>query len=277
MKKLADQRYLLEEQYKDAANLNARARLHARFSTNPHGWHRWVFDQFDLPSRCRILELGCGPGLLWKQNIDRIPSDWDITLSDFSPGMVREAQDNLRDSLHPFAFQVIDAQNIPPGDQRFDAVIANHMLYHLPDREKAFAEIWRVLEPGGHLYAATNGKGHHREFMEWVKRVKANFRDPSILLHEYFSLESGRAELSRWFVDVDLHLYEDTLEITEIEPLVAYVVSMGGLDDEQIREFGRFAEEEIRRRGAIHVTKNAGLFTARRGGACSQETEPLIC
>ena len=68
-----DQAYLREEQYRDDANLRARLDLHRRFSTNPQPWHRWVFDQLDLPDEADILEVGCGPGELWLQNLDRIP------------------------------------------------------------------------------------------------------------------------------------------------------------------------------------------------------------
>src|ERR1700758_5420037 len=87
MSDLTNQSYLLNEQYKDAANLNARIQLHARFSTNKRGWNRWVFDQFKIPPNGRILELGCGPGKLWSSNLDGIGADWQITLSDFSEGM----------------------------------------------------------------------------------------------------------------------------------------------------------------------------------------------
>jgi len=89
MPELPDAENLLRDQYEDASNLNARVRLHAEFSTNKYGWCRWVFDQLQLPERCRVLEVGCGPGWLWKQNLRRIPAGWDITLSDFSPGRRR--------------------------------------------------------------------------------------------------------------------------------------------------------------------------------------------
>ena len=46
-----------------------------------------------------------------------------------------------------FAYEIIDAQAIPYGTQRFDIVIANHMLYHVPDRAQAIAEMRRVLKP----------------------------------------------------------------------------------------------------------------------------------
>ncbi|MDQ6661804.1 MAG: class I SAM-dependent methyltransferase [Chloroflexota bacterium] len=87
-----DQNYLLTGQYNNADKLNARISLHQRFSTNPYDWHRWVFDQFQIPPQARILEIGCGPGTLWLKNQDRISKDWNITLSDLSEGMLQEAQ-----------------------------------------------------------------------------------------------------------------------------------------------------------------------------------------
>ena len=92
---IRDQNYLLNEQYKNAANLNARVDLHRRFSVNKQGWHRWVFEQFAIGENSKVLELGCGPGLLWLSNRDRIPANWQIVLSDFSAGMLSEARQQL--------------------------------------------------------------------------------------------------------------------------------------------------------------------------------------
>src|SRR5690348_15068423 len=122
MPNTSDPQQWLREQYKDASNLKDRFQLY-RFSTNPKPWSRWIFDQFKIAPGSRILELGCGPGGLWKANLDRLPSDWDITLSDFSPGMLQEARQNLQDSNHPFHFQVFDAQSIPLEDASLDVVI----------------------------------------------------------------------------------------------------------------------------------------------------------
>src|SRR5206468_935801 len=122
-----------------------------------------VFAQLALPSTARILEIGCGPGRLWVENAARIPPGWALTLSDFSPGMAQEARRNLQTVAQPARYLVCDAQALPFAAGHFDAVIANHMLYHVPDRARAFAAIRRVLRPGGTFYAATNGPAHLRE------------------------------------------------------------------------------------------------------------------
>ena len=65
----------------------------------------------------------------------------------------------------------MDAQSISYEDEIFDAVIANHMLYHVPDRMKAIAEIKRVLKWGGRFIATTVGSHHLKEMNNWLQRV----------------------------------------------------------------------------------------------------------
>lgn len=268
MSKIADQQYLLTQQYHNASNLEARINLHARFSTNTYGWLPWVFDQFDLPAHCHILELGCGPGRLWLENLARIPEGWDVTLSDFSPGMLDEARRNLSGSAHRFRFEVIATQSIPYDDEPFDAVIANHMLYHVPDRSRALSEIRRVLTLGGRLYATTNGPSHLREIVQLVHEVNpaATFlTGPSA---SEFRLDNGFEALLRCFSEVSLRRYEDALIANEAGPIVAFILSTAwrsALSDEQVVLLNRLVEQRIAATGVFHVTKEAGMFIAAGG------------
>ncbi|MBW1847957.1 MAG: class I SAM-dependent methyltransferase, partial [Deltaproteobacteria bacterium] len=96
-----------------------------------------------------ILELGCGIGNLWTENLSEIGNDNDITISDLSLGMVEKAKQNLNKSNKKFKFSVIDAGKIPYQNNTFDSLIACHMLYHVPNLTECFSEIYRVLKPGG--------------------------------------------------------------------------------------------------------------------------------
>ncbi|HET9221133.1 MAG TPA: class I SAM-dependent methyltransferase [Roseiflexaceae bacterium] len=257
-----DQHYLLTKQYHNAANLNARIQLHTRFSTNAYGWHPWIFDQFKIAPHSRVLELGCGPARLWTQNSARIPEEWDITLSDFSAGMLEEARRNLAGVRRRFSFEVIDAQSIPFEDASFDAVIANHMLYHVPARAKALSEIRRVLRPGGRFYASTVGAAHLREIGELVRRF-----DPQIIFgigdEASFTLENGAQQLAPYFSNVAVYRYDDALIVTEAEPLIAYVLSGrvgAALEGDRVAEFAAFVQRELAQHGTIHITKDSGLF-----------------
>ena len=260
MSGIADQAYLLNKQYRNSSNLQARIDLHARFSTNTYGWFGWLFDHLQLPSQARVLELGAGTGLLWRENLSRVPDGWNITLSDFSPGMLQQARDNLRDAGRPFTFALVDAQDIPFEDDSFDAVIANFMLYHVPDRPRAFAEIRRVLRLNGHLYAATNGEAHLQELEALLPGGGVDFS------HNTFGLENGRAQLAPWFPSIALHRYDDALVVPEAAPLIAYLLSMravSGLDDAERAAIAERVERELAAQGAIHITKDSGLFEAQ--------------
>jgi ubiquinone/menaquinone biosynthesis C-methylase UbiE len=265
----------LTRQYRDASNLNARIALHERFSTNSYGLPRWIFDNFELQEQASILEVGCGPGRLWTENLERLPARWDITLSDVSPGMVAEAETRLG-SERSFEFQVADVQELPFEGERFDAVVANHVLHHVPDRERALSEIARVLRPGGTMYAATNGERAHSE-MGWMQHLL----DPSSPVERYsptplaFSLENGAEQLSPWFSEVTLRGYEDALVVTEVRPLVDYLLSGPAADkaereldaDESDRRESELVERLERvmvREGTIHITKDTGLFIASK-------------
>ena len=77
----------LRQQYRDASNISARINLHRDFSMNPVSWFSWVFDECSFFEGEKVLEVGCGDASLWTQNIDRIPADMQITLTDISYGM----------------------------------------------------------------------------------------------------------------------------------------------------------------------------------------------
>ena len=263
MSKFTDQQYLKTDQYKDSSNLDARMEIHKRFSTNPYGWFNWLFDTLlKLPADAKILELGCGPAYLWKECSERVPAGWNVTLSDLSSGMVDAAWRNLVVTGRTYNFKEIDAQEIPFEDETFDAVIANFMLYHVPDRPKTLHEIKRVLKPGGTLIAATVGENHMREALHWTQQIRGEaFARPSVP----FTLENGFEQLATVFSNVALTRYPDGLKVTEVNPLIAYILSnvpKGDLVESALKTVEMELNDELRTIGEISITKDSGLFEA---------------
>jgi SAM-dependent methyltransferase len=259
----------LKEQYKDAANLDARIALHSRFSTAPVNWYRWLFDHFRLPEGARVLELGCGAARLWRENLERLPEGWQVTLTDASPGMVEEAETHL--GAYPFSFAALGAQQLPFADASFDAVVANHMLYHVPDLSRALAEVRRVLRPGGRLFAATNGEAHMRELNELSHDLVAGGVVQAFAQCEHvttFTLESAPALLAPFFAELTLHRPEGDpdLYVTEAEPLVAYVLSVTPealrADGEKVAALRRRVARALAVTGELRITRERGLFEA---------------
>lgn len=261
MKDITDSAYLLGRQYRDASNLQARVTLHQHFSTNPQGLIPWFAQRLVVPPGGQVLEVGAGPGGYWPE-MPAIDPSWQITVTDFSPGMLARARERLSALNHPITVLPADAQNLPFPDASFDTVIANFMLYHVPDRGRALREIYRVLRPGGHLFAMTNGNRHLQEINTLVESIAPG----AVRLAESgFSLENGAAQLSPPFARVRVELYPDALRVTDAAPLLAYIQSyVTGLAPAQERALADAIDAEIAAHGAFFITKDPGLFIADR-------------
>ena len=248
----------LRRQYATDANLQARIGLHARFATDP-GWGGWLFEHElgAVPAGARILEVGCGPAnTLWGANLDRIDPGWRVTLTDQSPGMIEAAGGALAQRAE---YVVADVQELPFADASFDVVLANHMLYHVPDRPRAFAEIRRVLATDGAFHAATNGRGHLEELRALVGPTWRFLQH-----NEAFGLETGPPQLEEYFDDVQVERFETGLAVTEVEPVLAYVRSSESYDGGDLTHVEAAVEEAIARDGVFRITTTPGLITCRK-------------
>jgi SAM-dependent methyltransferase len=262
---------IVNQEYENAFNLQTRIRLHDDFSANPYKWHHWLFDRLIMPERSTILELGCGDGTLWQRNADRIPADWDVTLTDLSEGMLNDAKERLELCVPPdrFHFTPADARSIPFPDASFDAVLANHMLYHVSERHQSLKEIRRVLKPGGVLFASTMGTSHMKEVKGLLSELNPNYDLGRQDFACEFGLENGEDQLdAAGFVDIGLQRYEDFLQVTDAKPLIAYIRTTPGgrenLTDSRLSKLEAMLNETIREEGAVQITKEVGLFVAFR-------------
>jgi len=149
-------------------------------------------------------------------------------------------------------------QELPFGDESFDVVIANHMLYHVPDRPRAFAEIRRVLAPDGVFHASTNGRGFMQEL---IAVVGPRWRFERHM--EAFGLETGPPQLEPFFDDVTVERFANELVVTEVEPMLAYVRSSGSFRGGELDGVRAELEAALARDGALRITTRAGLISAR--------------
>ena len=264
MDRLTDPHFLRTHQYQDSANLGARAALHRRFGTNPHGWLRWSFERLQPHLRGRVLEVGGGPGWLWRENAVRLPKGVRVCFSDLSSGMAREA----RAALPGASFDVLnlDAQDLPFAAGAFQAVVANHMLYHVPDLPRAVRSLARVLAPGGRLFAATNGLAHLKELLDLAREFEPSYAADMPTLLGSYNLEVAADVLAPDFAHVEVHRYPDALWVTEARPLAEYIGSMSSaavhIRRDQLPALEAFFQALIGRDGGVHITKDAGYALA---------------
>ena len=251
----------LKKQYRTSDNLNARAQLHEKFSTSKYRWQIWVFDQIQSDKKLSVLELGCGTGELWLQNKSRINCKWNITLSDFSRGMVEKAQQKLA-GIKNIEYKVFGVESIPFPANFFDMVIANHVLFHAQNVEQAIGEIARILKDDGVFYAATNGEAHTKEIFDIIFQTTGQNHKGEF---SSFTAENGAELLSKQFPKVAVRSYPDSLMVTEMEPLFEYIMSMGyfftGSEKNAIK---KKLQQMFLEKGVVKITKKTALFVAQK-------------
>jgi len=98
----------------------------------------------------RVLDVGCGPGLLAESAAAAVGAAGAVCGVDLSPPMVALARRRCA-HLPWVAFEVADAVALPGAAERFDAVTCTQVLEYVPDVERALDELRRVLRPGGRL------------------------------------------------------------------------------------------------------------------------------
>ena len=255
----------LASQYKSATNLSARIALHSLYSTNPEGWFPWLYRKLELAPGMRVLEVGCGDGALWTCRHEELPRPISIVLSDISDGMIRDVRRNIRQDLQSFTFQVFDCANIPYADNTFDLVIANHVLFYADDLHETLQELARVLRPGGRFICSSYSSRHMHEIRDLVRLFDSHISLSQGHLYERFGLENGQSLLSPVFSSVRLLRYEDGLRITDPQPLIEYILSCHGNQNQYLvnryKEFQTFVKEQVG--NEFYVTKDAGIFVCR--------------
>lgn len=251
----------VKEQYKTSANLNTRISIHAKYSVNRQGFGNWIFEQYRLCENGRILELGCGNGSMWVGHA--LPDGAELVLTDFSEGMLASAKANVG-VRQGISYRQADIQQIPYPEESFDAVIANMMLYHVPDLKRALSEVRRVLKPDGMFYCATSGGNGITEY------VRGLLNDAGIRCGKgtelSFTLENGGDLLKDYFSEIEIRRYEDALDVTETGDLVDYLLSLEGMAD-----FRAVTPEELyrvldgqKKNGVIRVPKDYGMFVSQK-------------
>lgn len=129
--------------------------------------YQYMYDRISQVVKDKlVLEIATGPGLLAKHIA---PATKHITATDYSAGMIREAQKG--ENPKNLSFEVADATDLPYADHAFDVVIIANALHIMKDPDRALAEIRRVLKKDG-ILIAPNFVNHAKVGSLWTFILK---------------------------------------------------------------------------------------------------------
>ena len=241
--------------------------------------HRPRQHRYPAVSGWWVYILRCGDGTLWceakkqfsqnncpdhtkahNQQPDLLKT-CSIMLTDISEGMLRDARRAIGDG-DEFSFRECFCEALPFADESFDLVLANHVLFYCSDVTQACREAARVLKPGGRFLCSTYGADHMKEISRLVSDFDSRIVLSADCLYERFGRENGAEILAPYFNDVKWLSYEDSLLVPDAEPLILYILSYHGNQNQYLldhfAEFRSFVKKKTD--AGFSVTKDAGVF-----------------
>ena len=116
------------------------------------------------------LEIGAGTGY-FSLNLMAGGTIGRLTATDIAPGMLAALQANAERLGLDVKTVRTDAEQLPFADESFDLVLGHAVLHHLPDLDRAAAELARVLRPGGSVVFCGEPSANGDRIAAWPKRA----------------------------------------------------------------------------------------------------------
>lgn len=263
-----DQQHLTLQSYRTPDKLRARIHLHEQYTIPAINFTTWVLDHYAWRGDETVLDVGCGAGAYVNATRQRAGR---LIAGDLSHGMLASLPQEALERVN------LNAQTLPFPSASMDVVLANHMLYHVPDKAKAIAEIHRILKPGGVLLAATNSVDTMQELAQWKQEAANRLGLPELESFtkpaHSFALENGAALFEPLFAQVTRSDFPSQLRLPVLGPVMDYVAST---DDWYEPQLGRQATwraymesvqtvlaEVLTEKGEIVIHKLSGVFVCR--------------
>ncbi|MBI3958427.1 MAG: class I SAM-dependent methyltransferase [Chloroflexi bacterium] len=264
----------LHYQYADSEKLRIRQDAHRLYSERTDNFMEWVLDRLDPQPGERVADVGSGHGVyhpfLARRGVR-------IVTVDASLGMLAEASANARRAGLPVLVVQSTAESLPLADGCCDRLMANHMLYHVPDKSAALAEMGRVVKAGGRLVFTTNSEDNGARMTQLHAEAAAELglhADSRSPIAD-FTLESGYPKVRSVFPNAELVIRDDAFLFPTADAFLAYYASMridalmnGPADGSHraalIEIVGRKVQAIIDAEGVFRMSKAVGCFVVER-------------
>jgi trans-aconitate 2-methyltransferase len=186
-------------------------------------WGAEVLERLPLAGDERVLDAGCGTGRVTEMLVERVPKG-SVVAVDGSTAMLEEARRRLERFRGRVEYVHADLGRPLPIDHPVDAILSTATFHWVPDHDALFANLARVLRPGGMLMAQCGGFGNIARFLDVAKSVDPNFVRNA---HNFQTAEATDERLERsGFVEIRTWLSEAPTPFDSIEQFEEFLATV---------------------------------------------------
>lgn len=213
----------------DAAEVYESCFVPAIFGT----WARRVADAAEIRTGDKVLDVGCGTGVLAREALGRVGEAGQVVGLDRNEGMLAVAA--RTDST--VEWRQGNATSLPFEDGSFDVVVSQFALMYFPNRVASLREMWRTLAPGGRLVVAVWASLDHARGYQILVDVAARQcgREAADVLAAPFVLGDQAKVLdlvvASGIPGAEVTLHEDSVRFSSVEEFVRVEVEGSPLAD----------------------------------------------
>jgi SAM-dependent methyltransferase len=196
-------------------------------------WASPVADAAEIRRGDKVLDVGCGTGVLAREALRRVGEEGQVVGLDLNEGMLAVAG-----RTEPrIEWQRGDAASLPFEDMSFDVVVSQFALMYFPDRVASLREMWRTLAPGRRLAIAAWAPIDHAPGYQMLVEITVRRcgREAADVLAAPFVL-GNRVELAKLLADsgisgADVTLHEGSIRFPSVKEFIRIEVKGSPLAD----------------------------------------------
>ncbi|MFA6423395.1 MAG: class I SAM-dependent methyltransferase [Patescibacteria group bacterium] len=182
-----------------------------------------------------VLDLGCGSGIHVEYFVETHPEINAIIGIDSSVEMIKIAKNNNK--TKKVKFIIADMDDIPFKNNTFDYIFSRNSIHYSADLQKTFAEISRVLKPGGKLYFQVSDPIYNlftKKNKDYIKKENVGFAiqgGNAIVVHPTYTFEEYINSIVRNNLNIlEMHEYcgrKSNIEGFNVPVVLSFLITKG--------------------------------------------------
>ncbi len=200
-------------------DLAVRIDIHSKFGAR--NIDAWMLDLIQLQPGSVILDIGCGSGKQCFSYFDVLKGNAVITGGDVSQDLLAQARAENQRRKSNITFEFLDFnKDFPHKSNEFDFVSCCFAIYYAENMSATIGEMYRVTKPGGRLFTTGPMPQNKKLFYEIITEA-TGLKIPPMPGSSRYSTEIF-STIKSLYSKVDLHIFENPLTFTAVEPYMDY-------------------------------------------------------